>query len=69
MTDRGRRNDILGAFLHCRNENVPVFPSWNGVTLGCFRSAVTNPTTLFDVKILSDAKLEGFVAQIMVVRM
>ena len=26
------------------------------------------PTTLFDLKILSDAKLEGFVAQIMVVR-
>jgi hypothetical protein len=26
-TDRGTGNDILDAILHCRNENVPAFPS------------------------------------------
>jgi hypothetical protein len=26
-TDRGTRNVILDAILHCRNENVPAFPS------------------------------------------
>jgi hypothetical protein len=26
-TDRGTRNDILDVILHCRNENVPAFPS------------------------------------------
>ena len=25
----GTRNDVFDAFLHCGNENVPAFPSWN----------------------------------------